>query len=76
VKLPKTFPPFPERNELKVFAAMTPAKQVGGDFYDFFFIDKDHLAFVIGNVSGEGIPAALFMAICQTLIKATALLRR
>ncbi|MCF6285073.1 MAG: response regulator [Candidatus Hydrogenedentes bacterium] len=71
--LPKIFPPFPERSELEIYAAMTPAKQVGGDFYDFFFIDDDHLAFVIGDVSGKGVPAALFMAVCRTLIKATAL---
>lgn len=71
--LPKKFPPFPERHEIEIFAAMTPARQVGGDFYDFFFIDADHLAFAIGDVSGKGVPAALFMAVCRTLIKATAL---
>ena len=71
--LPKTFPPFPDRPEIEIFAAMTPARQVGGDFYDFFFLDEHHLAFVIGDVSGKGVPAALFMAVCRTLIKATAL---
>lgn len=71
--LPKTFPPFPDRLEIEVFASMTPARQVGGDFYDFFFIGEDRLAFVIGDVSGKGVPAALFMAVCRTLIKATAL---
>jgi phosphoserine phosphatase RsbU/P len=71
--LPKTFPPFPERGEIEIYAAMTPARQVGGDFYDFFFIDEHRLAFVIGDVSGKGVPAALFMAVCRTLIKATAL---
>lgn len=71
--LPKTFPPFPERTDIEVFASMTPARQVGGDFYDFFFIDPHRLAFVIGDVSGKGVPAALFMAVCRTLIKATAL---
>jgi phosphoserine phosphatase RsbU/P len=71
--LPKTFPPFPSRPEFEIFASMTPAKQVGGDFYDFFFIDDSHLAFAIGDVSGKGVPAALFMAVCRTLIKATAL---
>lgn len=71
--LPKRFPPFPDRPEIEIFATMTPAHQVGGDFYDFFFIDHDHLAFVIGDVSGKGVPAALFMAVCRTLIKATAL---
>lgn len=71
--LPKIFPPFPNRHEIEVFASMTPARQVGGDFYDFFFIGEERLAFVIGDVSGKGVPAALFMAVCRTLIKATAL---
>ena len=71
--LPKIFPPFPERHEIEIYASMTPARQVGGDFYDFFFIGEDRLAFVIGDVSGKGVPAALFMAVCRTLIKATAL---
>lgn len=71
--LPKTFPPYPGHKEFEIFAAMTPARHVGGDFYDFFFIDDERLAFVIGDVSGKGIPAALFMAVCRTLIKATAL---
>lgn len=71
--LPKTFPPFPDRHEIEIFASMTPARQVGGDFYDFFFIGEDRLGFVIGDVSGKGVPAALFMAVCRTLIKATAL---
>jgi sigma-B regulation protein RsbU (phosphoserine phosphatase) len=71
--LPKCFPPFPNRREIELYAAMTPARQVGGDFYDFFFIDEHHLAFAIGDVSGKGVPAALFMAVCRTLIKATAL---
>ena len=52
---------------------MTPAREVGGDFYDFFLIDKDRLGFVIGDVSGKGVPAAIFMAVCRTLLKATAL---
>ncbi len=60
--LPREFPPFPERNEFRLFASMTPAKEVGGDFYDFFFTDEDHLALVIADVSGKGIPAAMFMA--------------
>ena len=71
--LPKIFPPFPHRHEIEIYASMTPARQVGGDFYDFFFIGEDRLAFVIGDVSGKGVPAALFMAVCRTLIKATAL---
>ncbi|MDD3625735.1 MAG: SpoIIE family protein phosphatase [bacterium] len=67
--LPTTFPPFPDRNEFDIFASMVPAKEVGGDFYDFFFISQDELCFVIGDVSGKGVPAALFMAITKTLIK-------
>src|SRR5262245_20779376 len=70
--LPKTFPPFPERRELDIFAAITPAKEVGGDFYDFFFLDEDRLCFAIGDVSGKGVPAALFMAVIKTLFKAIA----
>ena len=67
--LPRVFPPFPEKKEFEIYAAMTPAKEVGGDFYDFFLIDEDHLALVIADVSDKGIPAALFMAIAKTLIK-------
>jgi len=70
--LPKTFPPFPERREFDLFALMEPAKEVGGDFYDFFLVDDTHLCFVIADVSGKGVPAALFMAMSMTLIKATA----
>jgi phosphoserine phosphatase RsbU/P len=70
--LPKIFPPFPERREFDIFAAIAPAKEVGGDFYDFFFIDDDHLCFAIGDVSGKGVPASLFMAVTKTLFKATA----
>ena len=70
--LPKTFPPFPERRDLDIFAAITPAKKVGGDFYDFFFLDEDRLCFAIGDVSGKGVPAALFMAVIKTLFKAIA----
>ena len=66
--LPKEFPPFPERREFDIFASMTPAKEVGGDLFDFFLIDDDHLALVIGDVSGKGIPAALFMMVARTLI--------
>ena len=71
--LPRTFPPFPERKEFELHAHMTPAKEVGGDFYDFFFIDNDRLGFVIGDVTGKGVPAALFMAVSRTFLKATAL---
>ena len=60
---------FPKRKEFELFAMMEPAKEVGGDFYDFFFIDDNRLCFVIGDVSGKGVPAALFMAITKTLIK-------
>ncbi len=67
--LPSIFPPFPDRTEFDLFANMDPAKEVGGDFYDFFFVDKDHLAIVIADVSGKGVPAALFMVIAKTLIK-------
>ena len=71
--LPRVFPPFPGRTDFEIFAQMTPAREVGGDFYDFFLIDKDRLGFVIGDVSGKGVPAAIFMAVCRTLLKATAL---
>ena len=67
--LPSTFPAFPDRSEFVLFASMTPAKEVGGDFYDFFLIDSDHLALVIADVSGKGIPAALFMMVSKTLIR-------
>jgi len=66
--LPRVFPPFPDRNEFDIYASMFPAREVGGDFYDFFFLDKDNLALVIADVSGKGIPAALFMVIAKTLI--------
>jgi phosphoserine phosphatase RsbU/P len=71
--LPQTFPPFPNRKEIEIHAAMIPAKDVGGDFYDFFFLDEDRLAFVVGDVSGKGMPAAIFMALSRTLLKATAM---
>ncbi|SDA77804.1 sigma-B regulation protein RsbU (phosphoserine phosphatase) [Butyrivibrio sp. INlla18] len=67
--LPRTFPPFPNRKEFDIYATMTPAKEVGGDFYDFFMIDDDHIALVMADVSGKGVPAALFMVITKTLIK-------
>ncbi len=71
--LHRTFPPFPERKEVEIHAEMIPAREVGGDFYDFFFIDDERLGFVIGDVSGKGVPSALFMAVSKTLLKATAL---
>ena len=67
--LPRVFPPYPERPEFDIYASMTPAKEVGGDFYDFFLIDDDHIALVIADVSGKGVPAALFMVVAKTLIK-------
>ncbi|HSV28669.1 MAG TPA: SpoIIE family protein phosphatase, partial [Candidatus Omnitrophota bacterium] len=70
--LPQVFPPFPDRTEFQIHAAMVPAKEVGGDFYDFFMIDRYHLGFVIGDASGKGVPAAMFIAIARSLIKAVA----
>lgn len=67
--LPSIFPPFPDRDEFDVFATMSPAKEVGGDFYDFFMVDHNHVAVVMADVSGKGVPAALFMVITKTLIK-------
>ena len=67
--LPRIFPPFPDRREFDIYATMDPAKEVGGDFYDFFLIDKEHLGLVMADVSGKGVPAALFMVIAKTLIK-------
>ena len=66
--LPHVFPPFPDRNEFNIYALMLPAKEVGGDFYDFFLIDNNTLAVVIADVSGKGVPSALLMAITKTLI--------
>ena len=71
--LPRIFPFMPEREEFDVYASMTAAKEVGGDFYDFFLIDDDHLALVMADVSGKGIPAALFMMVSRTMIKNYAL---
>lgn len=67
--LPSEFPPFPDRKEFEIYAKMTPAREVGGDFYDFFFVDENHLAIVMADVSGKGVPAALFMVVAKTLIK-------
>jgi sigma-B regulation protein RsbU (phosphoserine phosphatase) len=67
--LPKDFPPFPHRHEFEIYATLEPAKEVGGDLYDFFFVDDDHLCFAVGDVSGKGVPAALFMAVSKTLVK-------
>lgn len=72
--LPNIFPVFPERKEFDLHASMTPAKEVGGDFYDFFFVDEDHIALVMADVSGKGVPAALFMMVARTLIKNRAMM--
>lgn len=72
--LPKIFPKFSDKKEYDVFASMNPAKEVGGDFYDVFEIDDSHLGLVVADVSGKGVPAALFMVIAKTLIKNRALL--
>jgi len=71
--VPRVFPPFPERKDFEIHAQMTAARSVGGDFFDFFLIDNDRLGVVIGDVSGKGIPAALYMAVTRTQIKTTAL---
>jgi phosphoserine phosphatase RsbU/P len=70
--VPKIFPPFPDRSEFDIFATLVPAKEVGGDLYDFFFIDDDHLCFAVADVSGKGVPASLFMAVTKTLFRSTA----
>ena len=72
--LPSNFPAFPDHNEFDLFALMDPAREVGGDFYDFFLIDEDHLALVIADVSGKGIPAALFMMACKIVLKNTSMM--
>ncbi|MCQ2501682.1 MAG: serine/threonine-protein phosphatase [Lachnospiraceae bacterium] len=71
--IPTIFPPFPDRKEFSLYASMTPAREVGGDFFDFFFVDKDHLALVIADVSGKGIPAALYMMVSKTMLKNAAM---
>jgi len=74
--IPHVFPPFPDRKEIDLFASMDPAKEVGGDFYDFFLIDNDHLGLVIADVSGKGIPAALFMMASKIILQSVAMLGR
>jgi sigma-B regulation protein RsbU (phosphoserine phosphatase) len=69
--VPKHFPAFPGRPEVDVHALLRPAREIGGDFYDFYFLDDDWLCFLIGDVSGKGVPAALFMAVTKTLLKAS-----
>ena len=68
-QLPSKFPPYPDRKEFDIFASMTPAREVGGDFYDFFMVDDEHLALVMADVSGKGVPAALMMMVAKILIK-------
>src|SRR5262249_24428984 len=67
--VPGSFPAFPDRRDLSVYAALQPAREVGGDFYDFYFVDEAHLVFCVGDVSDKGVPAALFMAMTKTLLK-------
>lgn len=73
--LPRNYPPFPYRTEFELHAAMVPAKEVGGDLFDFFLLDRDHLGFVIGDVSGKGVPAAIYMAVTRTLLRGSAVQR-
>lgn len=68
--LPRLFPPFPDRPELDIYASMDPAKEVGGDFYDFFLVDEQHLCFLVADVADKGVPAALYMMVAKTLLKA------
>ncbi len=70
--LPSVFPPYPDRTEFEIYASMEPAKGVAGDFYDFFFVDQDHLCLLIADVSGKGFPAALFMMRSKTVIRSVA----
>ena len=72
--IPHVFPPFPNRSEFDIYAVMDPAKEVGGDFYDFFFIDEDHLGLVMADVSGKGVPAALFMMVSKIILQSCAML--
>jgi sigma-B regulation protein RsbU (phosphoserine phosphatase) len=74
--LPNIFPAFPDRKELDIYASMKPAKEVGGDFYDFFFIEKDLLGMVVADVSGKGVPAALFMMASKILVQNLALVEK
>ena len=72
--LPHIFPPFPDRTEFDIYASMDPAKAVGGDFYDFFLVDEDHLCMVMADVSGKGVPAALFMMASKIILQSVAML--
>lgn len=70
--IPKIFPPFPNLVEIDLYATLQPAKEVGGDLYDFFMLDDNHICFAIGDVSGKGVPASLFMAVTRTLLRSVA----
>ena len=72
--LPHIFPPFPDRKEFDLYASMDPAREVGGDFYDYFLIDEDHLCLIMADVSGKGVPAALFMMACKIILDSCAML--
>ena len=72
--LPTIFPPYPDRSEFDIYASMDPAKEVGGDFYDFFLVDEDHLCVVMADVSGKGVPAALFMMASKIILQSCAML--
>lgn len=71
--MPSIFPPYPDRNDFEIYATVDPAREVGGDFYDFFLIDEDHLCLVMADVSGKGIPAALFMMGSKIILKNSAM---
>lgn len=70
--IPKSFPPFPDKFEIEIYATLIPAKEVGGDLYDYFFLDNSHLVLTIGDVSGKGVPASLLMAVTRTVLRAKA----
>jgi sigma-B regulation protein RsbU (phosphoserine phosphatase) len=70
--VPDTFPAFPDRDEVEIHGLLKPAREIGGDFYDYFFVERDKLCICVGDVSGKGVPAALFMAVAKTMIKSTA----
>ena len=72
--MPHVFPPYPDRKEFDLYAHMSPAREVGGDFYDFFFVDDDHLCMVMADVSGKGVPAALFMMVSKVLLQTYAMM--
>ncbi|MBQ4017493.1 MAG: SpoIIE family protein phosphatase, partial [Oscillospiraceae bacterium] len=71
--LPSVFPPYPDRKDFEIYASMDPAKEVGGDFYEFFLVDDRHLCMMIADVSGKGIPAALFMMASKIMLQNIAL---